>query len=252
MSFSGAGFYAMWNGMDPAHVPQFDLMHARNHMGAHIRYLGEGGILAARRHGGGLGSLPPFFTFYDMRTLDVLTAPEYQDRRVVESAWFLRLRPHYRDHIRHHCRVLGRSGGGVGGSVATLLMRLQDAAADDRAGSVALCDDLVRRGAITAAHLGVADPTVPTIVGGSPPPRNADEEPAGVLVLESYDRYALATELPAIARHVADLGVCASAPRWAHYHLSLALDYADLSRFRSLDEAPVDVATAFPIGHAVP
>ena len=75
----------MWNGMDPSHVPQFDLMHARNHMGAHIRYLGEGGILSARRHGGGVGSLPPFFTFYDMRTLDVLTAPEYQDRRVAES-----------------------------------------------------------------------------------------------------------------------------------------------------------------------
>jgi len=243
MSFSGTGFYAMWNGMDPAHVPQFDLMHARNHMGAHIGYLGEAGILGARRHAGGLGSLPPFFTFYDMRTVDVLTAPEYQDRRVVESAWFLRLRPHYRDHIRHHCRVLGRSGGGVGGTVATLLMKLHEEAAADRAGSVALCDDLVRRGAITAAHLGVADPNVPTIVGGSPPPRKPEEEPVGVLVLESYDRYALASDLPWIAQHLVELGVCASIPRFAHYALSLALDYSDLARFPSLDEAPARAST---------
>jgi len=234
---SGAGFYAMWNGVDPAHMPEFDLMHARNHMAAHVAYLGEGGILAARRHADGAGSLPPFFTFYDMRTLDVLVAPQYRQRRVVESGWFLRLRPSYRDHIRHHCRVLARAGAGTGGSVATFLLRLTARALGDGSVAAALCDELVARPAVTAAHLGVADPTLPTMVGGSPPPRNPDDEPVGVLVLESYDRFALAADLPPIAERLQALGVAAAPPRFAHYTLSLALEYAELERARLLEDA---------------
>jgi hypothetical protein len=238
VGFSGSGFYAMWNGMDPAHVPEFDLMHARNHMAAHIAYLGEGAILAARRHSGGVGKLPPFFTFYDMGSLDVLTAPEYQGRRVVESEWFLRLRPSYRDHIRHHCRVRGRAGAGIGGGVGTFLMRLATRAVDDGAAGVALCNELVARACVTAAHFGIADPTVPTLVGGSPPPRNPEDEPVGVLVVESYDRYALAADLPGIAARLVALGVAAQRPRFAHYGLSLALDHAELSRVHALSGPP--------------
>ena len=238
MGFAGTGFYAMWNGMEPAHVPEFDLMHARSHMAAHIAYLGEGAILGARRHGDGVGTLPPFFTLYDMRTLDVLTAPELRDRRVNESPWFLGLRPRYRDHIRHHCRVLARAGGGVGGSVATLLMRLTDRAASNSGMARALCGELLGRGPVTAAHVGLADPTLPTLVGGSRPPRSVEDEPVGVLVLESYSRHALAAELPDIARRVHALGIAAAAPRWAHYALSLGLDYGELAAVRSLDGPP--------------
>lgn len=237
MALRGTGFYAMWNGMDPAWVPEFDLMHARNHMAAHVGYLGERSILSARRHSSGVGSLPPFFTFYDMDTLDILTAPEYRDCRVAESAWFLRLRPHYRDHIRHHCRVVARNGGGVGGSVGTLLMRLTATAVAGE-GIEAFCSGLVDRAAITAAHIGVADPLLPTLVGGSPPPRDVGEEPVGVLVVESFDRFALAAELPRIARDVCECGIAAPAPRWSHYSLSLALDYAELPGLRTLADKP--------------
>ena len=238
MAFVGAGFYAMWNGMDPAHMPEFELMHARNHMPAHVGYLGDGGILAARRHGSGVGALPPFFTFYDMRSLDVLTDPVFAHRRVVESEWFLQLRPHYRDHIRHHCRVQGRAGGGIGGAAGTLLMRLRAAVPADAAAAEALCAELVSRASITAAHFGVADPHVPTLVGGAPPPRNVDDEPVGVLVVEGYERHVLAADLPSIARRMVGLGIAAAPPRFAHYALSLAVDYAELPLLRLLDAAP--------------
>jgi len=238
MALVGNGFYAMWNGMDPAHVPEFELMHARSHMPAHVAYLGVDGILAARRHGQGVGTPPPFFTLYDMRSLDVLTDPANQRRRVVESAWFLGLRPHYRDHIRHHCRVLARAGAGTAGSVATLLVRLSDAAIVDAQAAGTLCEALVARAPITAAHFGAADPTVPTLAGGSPPPRNQDEEPVGVLVVESHDRFALASELPAISRHVVDSGIATGAVRFAHYALSMAVEYGELPRWHAYERPP--------------
>jgi hypothetical protein len=237
MGMRGNGFYAMWNGMLPAHMPEFDLMHARNHMLDHVRYLGPNGILSVRRHGDGVGTLPSFFSFYDMSSIDVLTAPENQSRRVIESPWFLTLRPHYRDHIRHHCRVVARSGGGTPGSVGTLLFRLSDRAAGDASFGKTFVAALLETNAITGAHLGKADPTVPTIVGGSPPPRNAEEEPVGVLVVESYSRFELASCVRELARRVRSEGVAADNPRWGHYALSLAVDFAELDQMKRLDNA---------------
>lgn len=235
MAFAGDGFYAMWNGMDPQHMLAFELMHARSHMPAHVAYLGPHGILAARRYGQGAGTLPPFFTFYDMRSLDVLTDPGNQHRRVVESAWFQALRPHYRDHIRHHCRVVARAGAGTGGCAATFILRLSDAVMAGARPVVDLCDTLVARAAIAAAHFGIADPTMPTLVGGAPPPRNLAEEPVGVLVVESYDRHVLAGEMVAVCREVLGAGIAAGPIRCSHYALSMAVEYEELQRLRPVD-----------------
>ncbi|QRM32644.1 hypothetical protein [Microvirga sp. VF16] len=179
----GKGFYAMRNGMDPSRLPEFNLMHARNHMLDHVRYLGPNGILSVRRHYDGVGSLPPFFSFCDISSLEILTDAEHQDMRVVQSPWFATLRPHYRDRIRHHSHVLARSGAGRAGCIGTLLFKLFEHAATDRTVGQALVSDLLNTNAITAAHFGRADPLVPTAVGGEPPPRRPEEEPVGTLVM---------------------------------------------------------------------
>jgi hypothetical protein len=238
MSFLGTGFYAMWNGMDPAYVPEFELMHARSHMLAHVAYLGSDGILAARRHGHGVGTLPSFFTFYDMKSLDVLTDASHEDCRVVETPWFLSLRSKYRDHIRHHCRVVGRAGAGVGGSIATVLLRLSSAALDNEQRWQSLCEQLVANPSITAAHFGIADPSVPTMVGGSPPPRDDGDEPVATLIVEGYDRFALAGVLPSIAKRFLDDGLAEHAPRMGHYSLSLALEYDEIKNMHRIDSRP--------------
>ena len=227
------GFYAMWNGMGPRHIPEFETMHAREHLAAHVAYLGPDAILAGRRHSGGVGSLPPFFTCYDMRALDVLTASDRQNRRVADSAGFMKFRSHYRDHIRHHCRVLAHRGVGLGGAVGTVLMRLTEGVASDAVLAVRLCDSLVKRAPITSARLGLADPTLPTLVGGAPPPRAAEEEPVGVLIVEGYARYALAAELPRLVDRLCEEGVARDEPRWAHYDLSFAVSYAEAADFVS-------------------
>ncbi|QRM33179.1 hypothetical protein [Microvirga sp. VF16] len=233
----GKGFYAMWNGMDPSHLPEFNLMHARNHTLDHVRYLGPNGILSVRRHCDGVGSLPPFFSFYDMSSLDILTDAEHQDMRVAQSLWFMALRPHYRDHIRHHCHVLARSGAGTAGCIGTLLFKLSERAATDGKAGQALVDDLLNTNAITAAHFGRADPLVPTAVGGEPPPRQQEEEPVGILVIEGFNRFDLAHALSGVSVRLGAEGVAIDTPRWGHYALSLAVDFEELDQMKRLEQA---------------
>lgn len=122
---AGNGFFAMWAGIAPDMAAAFELMHARDHLAEHLAYLGEGGILWARRYGEGQGVLPPNFAFYGMRDLDRLTGPGSADRKVFETEFFKAIRPHYRDRIAHHCRVLGSAGAGTGSAAATFLLDLR-------------------------------------------------------------------------------------------------------------------------------
>ena len=229
----GSGFYAMWNNIDPGMAPGFDLMHARHHMLDHLAYLGEDAILSARRHTDGYGTLPRYFTFYDMSRLSVLTDDAHRHCKVTQSDWFQQYRPFYRDHIRHHCNLRGRSGGGGGGSVATLVFQLRDTDAMDE-----LFAELTSRSPFTAAHWGVADPTLPTMVGGEPPPGAPAEEPCAVIILESYDRHVLAEALPALVGELTKRG-CAGGPvRWAHYALSIAVEHKELGALLRLKADP--------------
>ncbi|WP_332699027.1 hypothetical protein [Bosea sp. (in: a-proteobacteria)] len=225
----GSGFFAMWNDIAPGFAEEFELMHARDHLGEHLSYLGEAGILWARRHGEGEGSLPPFFAFYAMASLDRLTAPGAARHQVHETALFKAVREHYRDRIPHHCRVLASAGAGAGGAVATFLVVLADDAAG---GGAELADRLTQLAPVTAAHLGVVDWSVPIRAGGVPPACPAGDERLGVVIVESYSRPALARCFAEIAGLIAG-SACVAATRGAgHYRLSYALAYEEVEALK--------------------
>ncbi|WP_439498168.1 hypothetical protein [Bosea sp. (in: a-proteobacteria)] len=225
----GSGFFAMWNGIAPEFAERFALMHARDHLGEHLSYLGEEGILWARRHGEGQGALPPFFAFYAMASLDRLVAPGAASHQVHETALFKAMREHYRDRIAHHCRVLASAGAGTGGAVATFLVTLTAGAADAAA---ELADRLTRLAAVTAAHIGAVDWNVPVRAGGVPPTCPPGQEHLGVVVIESYSRFALARSLDEIAGLVGASGVAAALKAAGHYGLSYALTYGEVAGLR--------------------
>jgi hypothetical protein len=218
---AGNGFFAMWTGVAPAVAPAFELMHARDHLGEHLTYLGEGGILWARRYGEGQGALPPSFAFYGMADLDRLTGPGAADRRVHETELFKAIRPHYRDRIAHHCRVLGSAGAGTGGGVATFLLDLPA----DGGSPPEVADRLTQLPAVTAAHIGVVDWTVPIRAGGTPPSCPAGDERLGIAIVESFSRRRLAAALASITALLQEVGTVRSA---GHYAFSYALDYAEV------------------------
>ncbi len=228
----GSGFFAMWNGIAPEAAEDFALMHTRDHLGEHLGYLGAGGILSARRFGEGLGSLPPYFAFYQMAALDRLkeSATVYQ---VHETNWFKALRELYRDRIAHHCRVLASAGAGSCSAVATFLVDLAEEGGMER--SAAAMDGLTRLAPVTAAHIGAVDWTVPIRAGGIPPACPAGDERLGVVVVESYSRLALAEALEDITGIVAGAAPVMRIRRRSHYAFSYALGHdelGDLKYFR--------------------
>lgn len=232
MLAKGSAFFAMWNGMAPEHAAEFPLMHARDHIGEHMAYLGRDGIRWVRRFADGHGSLPPNFVFYGMPSLDPLVDPAFAQAHVVETPWFLSMRPHYRDRIAYHFRVLASAGGGTGGSVGTLLL---DLAADARTPSAKLddaIDAMTRVPAVTAAHLGLADWTVPHHVGRPLPPCPQGQEDTGVLVVESFDRFDLATSMQALVTMLRECGIARAVRGHAHYAFSYAMNHDDLDHLQ--------------------
>ncbi|WP_332684056.1 hypothetical protein [Bosea sp. (in: a-proteobacteria)] len=204
-------------------------MHARDHLGEHLSYLGEGGILWARRHGEGQGTLPPFFAFYAMGSLERLTAPGAAAHQVHETELFKAVREHYRDRIPHHCRVLGSASAGTGSAVATFLVELADGASGRAAD---LADRLTRLAPVTAAHLGAVDWSVPVRAGGVPAACPPGDERLGVVVVESYSRPALVRGFDAIARLIGGGAAVAAVRGAGHYGLSYALGYAEVEALK--------------------
>jgi hypothetical protein len=228
----GSGFFAMWNGIAPEQAEAFALMHTRDHLAEHLSYLGPDGILFGRRHGDGRGTLPPNFAFYALTRLERLTEPGAGRHQVHESDWFKAVRTQFRDRIAHHCRVLGSAGGGTGSAVATFLV---DLGADAETGAADAMERLTRLAPVTAAHLGAVDWSVPIRAGHAPPTCPQGDERLGAVVVESFDRFALAGVLAQIGDMLGALGLVTAIRGRAHYALSYALAYeeaGDLLHFR--------------------
>ncbi len=232
MTTDCAGFFTMWNGMAPEVSEAFQLAHARDHLADHLGYLGENGILWARRHNRGVGTLPPNFALYGMADLSRLTDPADADRRVPMSDWFRNeIRPKFRDRIAHHSRVLASAGAGAGGAVATWLTDLTGDGCDAVKVQTFL-ERLLDREAVTAAHLGLVDWTVPNSVGQPLPVQEPGAPELGVLIVESFDRYRLSSDMPAIFDDLLKVGLATAQRGFGHYDFSYALNFADLAHHK--------------------
>jgi hypothetical protein len=228
----GTGLFTMWNDLPPAYGGEFALMHTRDHVPEHLAYLGDDGIRWARRCIDGQGDMPRCFTFYGFTTLDVLTDAKHANCKVTETAWFLKMRPHYRDRIAHHCWVLASAGGGTGGAVATLLIDFADGARDDAAKLEALADDLTRLAPVVGAHLAAPEWNVPIRVGEALPSGREGNEALGVVILEGFDRYELAASLTDVRERLLASGVAARVRSAGHYAQAYRLDYDEIAHLK--------------------
>ncbi|MDR5802716.1 MULTISPECIES: hypothetical protein [unclassified Caballeronia] len=225
----GTGLFTMWNDIPPAYGREFALMHTRDHVPEHMAYLGDDGIRWARRCIDGQGDMPRFFTFYGLTSLDVLTDEKHAKCKVTETAWFLKMRPHYRDRIAYHCSVLASAGGGTGGTVATLLIDFADDARQDAPRLAALVDDLTRLSPVVGAHLAAPEWNVPIRVGEALPAGREGNEAVGVVILEGFDRYELAACLEDVREQLVASGVAGRVRSAGHYAQAYRLDYDELA-----------------------
>ncbi len=118
VSPTAAAFLALWNDT-AADVNEYNAWHTREHV---AERLGVPGFLSARRYVRRQGTLPFFFTVYELQSLDVMQSDAYL--RIVgnPSPLSQSMRPHMRRFLRRACATRVRLGAGIGGLVAIWLL----------------------------------------------------------------------------------------------------------------------------------
>jgi hypothetical protein len=77
-------------------------------------------MLLARRYGARDDATYPYFTLYDLASLDVLATPAYEALLTHPTPWSRSMRPSFRQLLRLPCRGLAAAGSGWGGAVMTV------------------------------------------------------------------------------------------------------------------------------------
>lgn len=214
MILDAPAFLAMWNSCNPERS-DYDAWHTLEHVPERVDVPG---FLGARRYVDGKGSLPEYFTIYDLSSLGVLDSEPYRALLSQPTPWSRDMRPDISDVIRHGCRTFGRFGRGFGGLAAVKILNLDEQRPISR-------DELARlleSRAINAATLGLFDPSVRDL-----PFRLGGDRPVGgdaVLILESYSESALRSALASVDERLGAIGAAGAHPDWTIYRLGFVIE----------------------------
>ena len=116
MHRTGTGILAIWHDIEPTGHDDFLEWHTREHMPERVSVPG---FLRGCRYVALQGS-PQYFNFYQTETPDTLVSAAYLERLDNPTPWTQRAVPHFRNLNRSAGRVLGSTGIGEGGVIATL------------------------------------------------------------------------------------------------------------------------------------
>jgi hypothetical protein len=231
VDLAGEAVLALWNGVEASRAREYNAWHTREHVPERV---GIPGMIGARRYVRLHGQLPEYLTLYSLATIDVLRSAAYLSLLDNPTPRSRGMRPSLRDFKRVGCRRVLSLGGGLGGSIMTLVLsemneRLLAALKLELA-------ELFTQQGLVAAHLlerdrNVAD--VPFKVTGERP----DFAVEGIILLESYDPNELAALLPALGAALARLNLSATEQSLTAYRLAYAIDPASLEHVVALDQA---------------
>ncbi len=118
------GLLAVWVDIPPALEADFNDWYDREHLAERA---GIAGFRNARRYIAE-GAQPKYHALYETDSLDVFGSPEYKRYLgPLMTAWSKRIMGAFQNNHRRCCRFVGRAGGGIGGTVASLRFRAADA-----------------------------------------------------------------------------------------------------------------------------
>ena len=222
LDISGGAVLALWNGVDTSRTREYNAWHTREHVAERISVPG---MIGARRYVKTSGPLPDYLTLYAMNDTDVLKSDAYRSLLENPTVWSRSMRPSFRGFIRLCCRRLLSIGGGLGGSLAAIVV---DDATDLRSPALRQeLEKLLEEAGILAAHVLERDrdvSDVPFQIGGDSP----DFPKAGAIFLEGYDEKELHRLLPTIRSGLASLGASKVDKTFTTYTFAYALDRASL------------------------
>jgi len=204
----GAGFLLLWNDIEPAVEPEYNLWHSGEHVPQRVNVPG---ILAGRRYARTGDGTQRYLTIYELESTAVLSSAPYLALMEGPTPWSRRMCNHFRNITRVACHRLASAGAGMG---AFLLMIRMDGSARDEAAAdestdkdSTIANDLAACATtegIVAVHWCRTDPQVPRLAwqATTAPPARHDR----ILIAEATDLAALRAARPkleALARHAA-------------------------------------------------
>ena len=174
---AAGAWLALWNGFDPARDAEYNDWHAREHVPERLTVPG---MLRASRYRAVDDAVYPYFTLYEMASIDVLASPEYQALLQHPTDWTRRMRTSFGELLRIPCQVIDSAAGVRGTALMSLQIRGGDAAAL-RAGM----RQLSAAAGVVGVHSGREDTAVAPLPWHGGAPMSAAQSSTHLLLVES-------------------------------------------------------------------
>ncbi|MEZ5844228.1 MAG: hypothetical protein R3D27_10935 [Hyphomicrobiaceae bacterium] len=224
MPLAARAFLAIWHDFDTAQEAEWHRWHTVEHMPERVNVPG---FLAGRRYMSDTVERHRCFTMYEGVDISVFNSPAYLERLNNPTPWTRQVSTAFRDFMRGACKVVATAGGDancpqIAGSVMTVrLTGVMTPGVEPRA--VALAEALAKRPTIVGVHVAVCERAVTNVETTERKARSGTAESPldGVVVIESYDRKALAAAEGDIRAAIAAAGLGMSPEETGIYDLVL-------------------------------
>lgn len=189
---AAGAWLALWNGFDPARDAEYNDWHAREHVPERLTVPG---MLRASRYQAVDDAIYPYFTLYEMASIDVLASPQYQALLRHPTDWTRRMRSSFGALLRIPCEVIACATPVRAAALMSLQMRGGDAAALQAGMRL-----LSAAPGVVGVHAGQEDAAVAPLPWHGGAPACAAQSSTHLLLVEAQaldDLQALARALPA-------------------------------------------------------
>jgi hypothetical protein len=126
-SASSDGVLVVWNDVAAAAEEEYNAWYWAQHLPERV---GIPGFLAGRRYIADSPG-PRYFTWYPLRSIDVLRSAAYLERLENPTEWTRRMMPFFRNMCRTGCHLRADLGAGMGASALVLPVTPVESAAPD-------------------------------------------------------------------------------------------------------------------------
>lgn len=185
MSLSGSAAVAIWHDIAGEDKDEFYAWHGKEHMPERVAIPG---FLRGRRYRAVDAGLE-YFNLYEVRSPQVLTGPDYQQRLDNPTPWTLATVKRFRSVARSLCHVAATLGRGEAGLAATWRYDVPQARAGTHIETLSrtLLPALLEHKTIAGAHLLVADTQASALDSAERKARGeANRVPRWIVIVEAW------------------------------------------------------------------
>ncbi len=227
------GILVIWHGVASGFVDEFLNWHTYEHMPERIAIPG---FLRGRRGHAPDSPLHPFLTLYESDDVRTFGAPEYFARLNSPTPWSQRLHRRVTNYMRGACEVIASRGVGLSAYTLSVRVGLAGRSRDElHPLATGICNRASGLACVTNVRFGLSRQDI----------SNADNREAelrgtqgaafeGVLLVDSFDRAALARQKSALLDEIRAAGLTVGEADHAIYDLQYAIGCREPTAARAI------------------